>query len=197
MVTQPSLIANSLIVMGEGFWVLSASAQLRRLVKTRNTKGLSPVSITLNAAGNLGWCTYFYLNHLWYPFVTNIFVFSIGIALLGFVLSNHKQFLKGIITIAIVGPITSYILFHSPSLAGWMGMLYNWIASTPELLLIVRKKKVSGISEKSLFFATGAMTLTVIYAFIIHSPPLIAGCLQGLIYMLVIFKYFYRHRHHD
>ena len=196
MVTQPGLAASALIVVGEGFWVLSGAAQLRRLIRTRNTRGLSAVSVALNAAGNLGWCTYFALNHLWYPFVTNIFVFIISLAILGYVLSNRKQFFRGIITIVIVGPITSYVLFHSPSLSGWLGMLYNWIASTPQLLKIIRKKKVSGISEKSLFFATGAMILTLSYALIIHSPPLVSGCLIGLFYMSITMKYYYRHRKH-
>jgi hypothetical protein len=197
MIVQPTLVENLLIVIGESSWLLAASAQLRRLAKTRNIKGLSAPGMTLNAAGNIGWCTYFGLNHLWFPFVTNIIVLALTIGILGFLLSNRKQFLKGLVTIAIVGPLTSYMLLKFPASGGWIGMSYNWLAATPELVLVVSRKKVSGISERSLFFSTGAMLFTLTYASLIHSPPLVAGCVQGLIYMTVVMTYYYRHRAHD
>jgi len=196
MLVHPSLTANALIVIGEGFWVLSALAQLRRLVRTRNTRGLSAPSLTLNAAGNMGWCTYFALNHLWYPFVTNIMVITLTIAILGYTLSNRKQFVRGLITIAIVGPITSYALFHFPSESGWLGVLYNWLASTPQLARIIRRRKVSGLSEKGLYCAGGAMLFTMSYALIIHSRPLVTGCAIGLVSSCIILTYYYRYRKH-
>jgi uncharacterized protein with PQ loop repeat len=196
MIVQPTLVENVLIVIGEGSWVLAASAQLRRLAKTRNVRGLSAPSQTLNAAGNMGWCTYFALNHLWFPFVTNVVVLLLAVGILGFILSNRRQFVRGLITIAIVGPLTAYVLFSFPAQAGWLGMSYNWLAATPELLLVVRRKKVSGISEKGLYFSTGAMIFTLAYATLIHSLPLMTGCIQGLIYMSVIMTCYYRHRKH-
>ena len=196
MVTQPALLVNALIVVGEGFWVLSAAFQLRRLVTTRNTRGLSAPSQTLNAAGNIAWCTYFGLHHLWYPFVTNILVIILTITILGFTLSNRKQFVKGLLTIAFVGPITSYALFHFPSQSGWFGMIFNWVAATPQLTRIVRKKKVSGLSQRGLYFAIGAMCFTLSYAVIIHSLPLITGCSIGLVYAFIIMTYYYRYRRH-
>jgi uncharacterized protein with PQ loop repeat len=196
MLAHPSLLVNGLIVVGEGFWVLSASAQLRRLIRTRNTRGLSAPSLTLNAAGNVAWCTYFALNHLWYPFVTNIMVITLTIAILGFTLSNRKQFVRGLITIAIVGPLTSYMLLRFPAEAGWVGMSYNWVASTQQLVRIVRRKKVSGLSEKGLYCAVGAMLFTLSYALIIHSRPLQVGCAIGLVYEYIILTYYYRYRKH-
>jgi uncharacterized protein with PQ loop repeat len=196
MIIQPTPLENLLIVVGEGAWVFSAAAQLRRLVRTRNTRGLSAVSQTLNAAGNVGWCTYFALNHLWFPFVTNIFVLLLSVAIIGYILSNRKQFFRGLITIAIVGPITSYVLLHNPGVGGWVGAGYNWLAGTPQLLRIVRHKKVSGLSEKGLFFALGALLFALSYGLLIRSIPLIVGCSQGLIYMWVTMTFYYRHRHH-
>jgi uncharacterized protein with PQ loop repeat len=196
MIVQPTLIENALIVVGEGAWVLSAAAQLRRLVKTHNTRGLSAPSQTLNAAGNIGWCTYFALNHLWFPFVTNIMVITLTIAILGFTLANRKQFVRGLLTIAIVGPLTSFVLFHFPAQSGWLGMSYNWLAATPQLVRIVRKRKVSGLSERGLYFAVGAMLFTLTYALLIHSSPLVVGCVQGLVYAAVIIIFYYRHREH-
>jgi uncharacterized protein with PQ loop repeat len=196
MIVQPTLIENALIVVGEGAWVLSASAQLRRLVRTRDTRGLSAPSQTLNAAGNIGWCTYFALNHLWFPFVTNIMVLTLTVAILGFTLANRKQFVRGLITIVIVGPLTSYALFHFPGQSGWLGMLYNWLAGTPQLTRIVRKKQVSGLSDKGLYLAVGAMLFTLTYAFLIHSSPLVVGCIQGLLYASVIITFYHRYRKH-
>ena len=196
MITHPALIVNALIVIGEGFWVFSAAYQLKRLIATRNTRGLSAPSQTLNAAGNIAWCTYFALNHLWYPFVTNIFVITLTIFILGYTLSNRKQFYKGLATIIIVGPLTSYALLHFPAQSGWFGMLYNWIAATPQLIRIVRRKKVSGLSERGLYFALGAMLFTLSYALIINSRPLIAGCAIGLVYSYIVFTYYYRYRRH-
>jgi uncharacterized protein with PQ loop repeat len=193
---HPSLIDNALIVVGEGFWVFSGTAQLRKLVRTSNAKGLSAPSQTLNAAGNVGWCTYFGLNHLWYPFITNIILFFVTIVILGYTLSNRKQFIRGLITIVIVGPLTSYALIRYTVESGWLAMAYNEIASMPQLVKVVYRKRVSGISERGLFFATGAMILTLTYAFLIHSRPLMTGCALGLINVVVLFIYYYRHRHH-
>ncbi|OGL30445.1 hypothetical protein A3F37_01040 [Candidatus Saccharibacteria bacterium RIFCSPHIGHO2_12_FULL_41_12] len=197
VIYHPSLAGNVLIVIGEGFWVLSATSQLRRLVKTHNTRGLSAPSQTLNAAGNVAWCAYFALQHLWYPFVTNVIVLALTMSILGFTLSNKKQFAKGIIAIAVVGPLTSYMLLRHPASSGWVGMIFNWIAATPWLMKVITKKKVSGISEKGLMFALGAMLCTLAYGILIHSWPLIAGCIQGLIYTAIIMQFYYRYRHHD
>jgi uncharacterized protein with PQ loop repeat len=197
MIVQPTLLENVLIVIGEGSWVLSAAAQLRRLVKTRNVKGLSAPSQTLNAAGNIGWCTYFALNHLWFPFVTNIMVVTLTVLILGFTLSNRKQFVRGLAAIAIVGPLTSYLLIRFPGAGGWIGMSYNWLAGTPQVGRIIRRKKVSGLSERALYFAVGAMLFTISYGLLIHSWPLIVGCTQGLIYAAVMLTYYYRYRKHD
>lgn len=197
MIVQPTLGENILIVIGEGAWVFSAAAQLRRLIKTRNTKGLSAPSQTLNAAGNVGWCTYFALNHLWFPFVTNIMIFALAIALLGFTLADKKQFTRGLLTIAIIGPLTSYVLISFPGTGGWLGMLYNWTAATPQLARIIRRKKVSGLSERGLYFAVTAMLFTLTYALLIRSWPLITGCTQGLVYAAVMMTYYYRHRYRD
>jgi len=196
MIIQPTPLENLLIVVGEGAWVFSAAAQLRRLIKTRNTHGLSAVSQTLNAAGNVGWCTYFALNHLWFPFVTNIMVLLLAVAIVGYILSNRKQFIRGLVTIAIVGPLTSYMLIHNPGAGGWIGAGYNWLAGTPQLARIIHRKKVSGLSEKGLFFALGALLFALSYGLLIHSAPLVAGCSQGLIYMWITMTYYYRYRHH-
>ncbi len=197
MLVHPSLLVNALIVGGEGFWVFSAWTQLRRLVKTGNTRGLSAPSLTLNAAGNIAWCTYFATNHLWYPFATNIVVIVLTIALLGYTLSNHKQFIRGLIAIAIVGPLTSYALLRFPAESGWFGMAYNWAAATPQLARIVHRKKVSGLSEHSLYWAAAAMLLTLAYGLLIHSNPLITGSIRGLLYDYIILIYYYRHRRND
>jgi hypothetical protein len=197
MLTHPSLLVNALIVVGESFWILSATAQLRRLIKTGNTRGLSAPGQTLNAAGNIGWSTYFALNHLWFPFVTNIVVLAITIALLGYTLSHRRQFVRGLVSIAIVGPLTSFALIRFPSESGWFGMAYNWAAATPELALVTLKRKVSGISDKGLYFAVGAMLFVLAYGLLIHSVPLVAGCIQGLIYAAIVITYYYRYRKHD
>jgi hypothetical protein len=118
----------------------------------------------------------------------------LGTATLAYTLSNRKQFSKGLATIATIGPLTSYLLITHPALGGWIGMAYNWIAGTPWLLRIVKRKRVSGLSEKGIFFALGAMSCVLAYGLIIHSWPLITGCIQGFTYELIVMKYYYRHR---
>lgn len=196
MINHPSLLVNVLIVVGEGFWVFSTAAQLIKLYRTRDTRGLSPPSQTLNAAGNVAWTTYFTVNHLWFPVATNVIMFFLGTAALGYTLSNRRKFAQGLISIAIVGPVTSYLLITHPGAGGWMGMAYNWIAGTPWLIKVVRGKKVSGISERAIIFALGAMLCVLAYGAIIRSLPLIAGSIQGLVYELTVARYYYRHRHH-
>ncbi|HEY5152908.1 MAG TPA: PQ-loop domain-containing transporter [Candidatus Saccharimonadales bacterium] len=196
MIVHPSLAVNILVVVGESFWVFSISAQLHRLVKTRNTRGLSAPSYTLNAAGNIAWATYFFTNHLWYPFATNTLLFFLTVVALGYILFNRKQFAKGLVTIATIGPLTSYLLIAHPGWGGWIGMGYNWIAGTPWLYRIVKRKKVSGLSEQGIYFALGAMSCVLAYGVIIHSSPLITGSLQGFAYELTVLRFYYRHRKH-
>jgi uncharacterized protein with PQ loop repeat len=196
MLVHPSLAVNILVVVGESFWVFSISAQLLRLIKTRNTRGLSAPSQALNSAGNIAWATYFFINHLWFPFATNVLLFFLGTVALGYILSNRKQFVKGLVTIAIVGPLTSYLLVAHPSWGGWVGMGYNWIAGTPWLYRIVKHKKVSGLSDKGLFFALGAMSCVLAYGLIIQSLPLIVGSIQGFAYELTVLRFYYRYRRH-
>ena len=196
MINHPSLLVNVLIVVGEGFWVFSTATQLIQLYRTRNTRGLSPPSQTLYAAGSVAWATYFAVNHLWYPFVTNIIIIFLGTAVLGYTLSNRKKFGQGLTAIAVVGPVTSYLLIAHPGAGGWLCMSYNWIAGTPWLFRVIRRKKVSGISENSMYFALGAMICVLSYGLIIHSWPLITGCIQGLIYESIMLKFYYRHRRH-
>ncbi len=197
MIVTPTPLENVLIVVGEGLWVLSASAQLRRLVRTRNIKGLSAVTETLNTAGCVAWATYFATQHLWYPFVTNLVLIGLGLALMAYVISNKKQFAKGVASIVIIGPITSYILVRYPAAGGWVGVIYNWLAATPWLHKVVTTQKVSGMSEKGLLLALVAMLCSLTYGLLIHSWPLIVGSVQGLIYMAVVMRFYYRHRHHD
>lgn len=196
MVVQPTLVENLLIVVGEGFWVCSTAAQLIKLYRTKNTRGLSAPSQTLNGAGNVAWATYFVVNHLWYPFVTNLVMLGLSIGLIGYTLSNRKQFTKGVVTIAVIGPLTSYLLIAHPGAGGWIGMAYNWIAGTPWLVRIIRRKKVSGLSERGLWFAIGAISCVLTYGLLIRAWPLIVGSIQGYAYELTALKFYYRHRHH-
>lgn len=196
MVVQPTLAENFLVVIGESAWVFSAGAQLVRLAKTHDTRGLSAVTQTLNAAGNIGWCTYFAMNHLWFPFVTNILLLLLTVGALNYTLHNRRQFVRGMIAIAIIGPFTALALTTFPLASGWLAMLYNWIASAPWMIRVIRYKKTSGISVHSLYWSLVAMSFTLTYAILIHSAPLITTCIEGLLYQAVIMRYYYRYRHH-
>lgn len=197
MIQHPSFFVNILIVIGEGFWVLSIASQLNKIRKTRNSKGLHPITQTLNTAGNMAWATYFAINHLWFPFSTNVIMFVLSSITLGFILSHKRKFLQGLFSIAVIGPVTSLVLINNPSAGGWIGMSYNWIAGTPQLIRIIHRKKVSGISEHGIFFAFGAMFCVLAYGIIIHSYPLILGCLQGIIYESAVLYHFLKYRRED
>lgn len=197
MVEQPSLLANILIIIGEGFWVVSISAQLLKLHRTRNTHGLAPVSQTLHTAGNVGWAAYFAIHNLWFPFTTNVIMFFLSVATLGYTLSDRKKFATGITAIIIVAPVTTYALIKYPASGGWIGMTYNFIAGTPFIYRIIKRKKTSGLSEHGIYFALIAMLCTFAYALIIHSWPLIIGCAQGLVYEAIVIRYYYRYRHQN
>jgi uncharacterized protein with PQ loop repeat len=194
MVVQPTLVENFLVVIGESAWVFSAGAQLIRLNRTRDPRGLSAVTQTLNAAGNIGWCTYFAMNHLWFPFVTNILLLLLTVGILNFTLHNRRQFFRGVVAILIIGPLTGIVLSKFPLASGWMAVAYNWIASVPWMVRVIRTKKTSGISAYSLYWSIVAMSFTLTYALLIHSVPLITTCIEGLLYQAVIMRYYYRYR---
>lgn len=191
-----TIIENVFLTVGELFWLFSSLSQLHHMVTKRDILGLSAPTTALNASANVAWATYFTTRHLWLPVATNLANLAVSTAILAYLLGNRKQFAKGILSIVIVGPLTSYLLITWPDLAGWIGMAYNAIASTPWLVRVVTKRKVTGISERALLFAGGAMTCIFIYAVLIHAAPLIIGCLQGMVYEIIILRYYYRYRHH-
>ncbi len=188
------LVENVLIISAEGFWLSSNSSQLRKLLKTRNTKGLSAPNQTLNGAGNIAWMTYFASRHLWVPVVTNATMLIITATTLAYTLGNKRQFLKGLLSIIIVGPLTSILLLSYASFSGWVGVIYNAAASAPWVLHVITTKRTSGISERSLFFSLAAMLTTITYALLITSIPLIVACLIALSYNAVIMRYYYLYR---
>src|SRR5579884_244626 len=190
-----TVIENILILLGESFWVFSIYAQLRKLLKTRNKLGLSAVTQTLNAAGNVAWATYFANRHLWLPFTTNIVMFFLTVVILGYILTNRKQFTKGLLTIAIVGPLTSYLIIKLPHTSGWLGVAYNSLSTLPWFRHLVVTKKSSGISHHTSIFTYGAISCTLSYAILIISFPLITGCLLGFVYTTAIAGYYRNYRH--
>jgi uncharacterized protein with PQ loop repeat len=190
-----TIIENIFLIIGESFWFISGFTQLKHLIKTRDTHGLSAVSTTLNSAAGIAWIVYFIHIQLWFPVLTNIAVCSIGITTLGYILSNRRLFSKGLLAIAIIAPITSYALVTYPAAAGWLAMVYNWIANTPQLYRVVSRRKVTGLSERALFATWVAMTCVLIYGSMIQSMPLVVGSLIGMTYEAIIMRYYYRYRH--
>jgi hypothetical protein len=113
------VIVNTLIILGESFFVFSSYSQLRKLIKTRNPRGLFAPTTALNAAGNIAWIVYFISQNLWVPIITNAIMFILTIFILGLLLSNRKQFAKGLISIAVLGPLTALIIINFPGFSGW------------------------------------------------------------------------------
>jgi uncharacterized protein with PQ loop repeat len=189
------LIENTLIILAEAFWLSSAYSQLRKLARTRNPKGLFAPTLALNAAGNIGWMTYFASRHLWVPLVTNFGSFVLTVCILGYLLVDRKQFLKAFTSVLCVGFFAAVALITLSNYAGWVAVVFNMLAATPWLFHIVTTKRTSGLSERGLYFALGALACTLVYGIMIGSVPLIAGCLQGFTYTIIIALYYYRYRH--
>lgn len=190
-----TIIENSLLIIGESFWLFSAIAQLVHVIKKKDVRGLSAITTALNAAANIGWITYFASRQLWLPVATNAGMLFVTVGLLINILQhNRKQLRLGLLTIAIVGPLTSYALIKYPMYAGWMGMAYNWIASTPFLIKVVRTRQVGGISGRSVGFVWGALTMVLGYGLMVNATPLVFGCLQGIVYHAIITRYYFKYR---
>jgi uncharacterized protein with PQ loop repeat len=179
-------LENILILVGESFWVVALVAQLGKLIRTRDTKGLSAPTQVLNAAGYVAWITYFVAQGLWFPVATNVISLGLVFGVLYFVLRNKNLYKRGILTIMVVAPITSYVIWSFPEYSGWLGAGYNAIAATPWLIHVLRTTKLSGISKHALWYDQIAMGCTLAYALIIGSAPLIVGCVQGFIFTWII-----------
>jgi hypothetical protein len=62
--------------------------------------------------------------------------------ILGFTLANKIQFIKGLVAIAIVGPLTGILILSFPHISGWIGVGYNFIAMMPWIIHILKTKKL-------------------------------------------------------
>lgn len=192
-----TIIENILIIAAEAFWIFSNFSQLRKLIKTRNPRGLYAPTQVLNAAGNIAWASYFASKRLWVPLSTNLIMLVLTTITIGYLLKDKKQLAKGLVSIAVIGPIAALVIIKYPDFSGWTGMIFNTIASTPWLFHVVTTKRTSGISGRSLYFALGANLCTLTYAILIGSAPLIVGCVQGLTYLMVIAYHYYCYRNYD
>jgi uncharacterized protein with PQ loop repeat len=191
---SPSLLENLLILIGESFWVFAIATQLHKLIRTRDPKGLSPITQTLNAAGNIAWITYFAANSLWFPVATNIILLVLSLGVLYFILADRTLYKRALGAILVIAPLTSAILIYFPDWSGWLGVAYNAIAATPWLIHVLRTTKLSGISIHALWLDQVAMGCTLAYALLIGSVPLTVGCAQGLLYTWIITYRTYRYR---
>jgi uncharacterized protein with PQ loop repeat len=187
-------LENVLIIAGEGFFILSNFSQLRKLIITRDVRGLSAPNQTLNGAGNIAWMTYFGLRSLWTPVFTNLINLILTALTLRYILGNKKNLIKGLAAILIIGPLTGFLLIIFPKVSGWVGVTYNAIAGLPWLIRVITTKKASGISEKSLFFTIGAIFCTFIYALLTNSGPQQVGCIVSIISIAIVMIYYYRYR---
>jgi uncharacterized protein with PQ loop repeat len=68
------------------------------------------------------------------------------------------------------------------------------MAGTPQLIKVIGHKKITGFSEHSIWFVLGATSSVIIYASLIGAMPLIVGGIQGLIYELIVARYYYKYR---
>lgn len=193
MITK-TIIENIFLLIGESFWFFAGASQLKHVIKTKNTRGLSAPSVTLNSAGNIAWIVYFINLKLWFPVFTNLLVLSVTVPLIGFILADKRKFYSALGSIGAIAPSTSWILINFSNISGWLAMSYNWIAGTPQLLKVINHKKITGFSEHAILFVLGATSSVVIYGTLIGAKPVIAGGIQGLIYELVVTYYFYSYR---
>lgn len=193
MLTQ-TIIENLLIISAEAFWLLSNYSQLAKLVHTRNPKGLYAPTLTLYAAGNIGWMVYFASENLWVPFVTNFAMFIITGLTISYLVTNKSKRQKAILSVALVAPLAAWLIVAYPASAGWFAVIFNTIAAAPWVYHVVTSKRTSGISEKSLYFVYGALLCTLTYAAMIVSTPLIVSCLKGLTFNVIVTTYYYMYR---
>ena len=190
-----TIIENILILLGESFWVWSCYSQLSKLIRTKDKRGLSSVNMTLNTAANMAWVVYFASNKLWVGFFSNTLMFFMTGLMVILLVSTKKQRYSELLSVLLLGPFTAYLIVVYPELAGWVGVIFNIIAATPWLVHVLKTKKTSGISERALFLALGAMLSTLIYGLLIGSGPLVVGTIIGLLYEATIMSYYYRYRH--
>lgn len=188
------IIQAALIIASEAFWVSSASAQLVRVIKTRDVHGLSAVTITLYAAGNVAWMTYFATLHLWLAFAGDMLILLVTVILLGYILRDRQLFYRGVASIAVIGPTAGLALIMFPASSGWIGVSLNVVAEIPQMYRIIRYKKVSGISVHSQLYAVGAIICTLAYGLMVHATPLVVGCAQGIVFISItlLYRYLYR-----
>lgn len=193
--TNTIIIQTLLIGSSEAFWLSACFSQMIKVVKTRDTKGLSVITTTLYAAGNVAWMTYFFTEHLWLALAGDLLLFLMTVVTVAYMLGNRKQFYRALGSLVIIGPITSLALITYPHSSGWIGVAFNVISEIPQLIRLVRTKKVTGISEHSMFFVIGAIASTLVYGILVHSWPLIIGCAQGILFTSIILAYYYRYRY--
>lgn len=175
-------------------WFFAGLSQLKHVLKTKQLKGLSAPSITLNIAGNIAWIIYFISIKMWFPVFTNICVLAVCLPLVALLLGNRRKFAQALASIATISPLTSYALINFPSISGWLAMSYNWTASTPQLIKVTRHKHIPGFSEHSIWYVFTATSCVLVYGALIGAKPLIVGAVQGLVYQFVVARYYYRYR---
>ncbi|TXG77105.1 hypothetical protein E6P97_02385 [Patescibacteria group bacterium] len=189
------ILESTLILVAGLFFVAGNLAQLIRLIKTRDRKGLSAPNQALNASGNVAWIVYFITQHHALPVITNALMCITLIATLGFTLANKVIFIRSIAAVIFIGGGIAAAIITLPAYAGWIGVACNTIAMMPWIIRIIYTKKTSGLSERALYLGTGAILCSAAYAVLIESTPLLVGNLLGLIGNGIALRYCYTYRY--
>ncbi len=99
--TNTIIVQTLLIGSSEAFWLSACFSQMMKVVRTRDTKGLSVITTTLYAAGNVAWMTYFFTEHLWLALAGDLLLFLMTIVTVAYMLGNRKQFYRALGSIVI------------------------------------------------------------------------------------------------
>ncbi len=182
----------ALAVFSEGAGVIATAIQVYKTARTKNKRGISVWKNALIGSSILGWLVYGVSQTIWPVVVSNTLMLPLMTYFL-YLLAHSKKRKQLIAIMFVCGALLGMVLlFLSKSAAGWVSLAYMTLAMTPQIVKVIRDKRIDGLSrraEKLWFFVNIA---TFLYAFELRAYPLIIAGIVGTSYSIVVLGMLHR-----
>lgn len=184
----------ALAIFSEGAGVIATSIQVLKTARTKNKRGISVWKNALIGSSIIGWLVYGMSQRIWPIVVSNTIMLPLMTYFLYLLAHSKKR--KQLITIMFVCGVIlgSVLLLLSRPAAGWVSLLYMTLAMTPQIVKVIREKRIDGLSRRAEKLWLFVNIATFLYAFELRAYPLIIAGTVGTLYSIVVL-YMLHHKH--
>jgi uncharacterized protein with PQ loop repeat len=175
-----------LAVFSEGTGVVATATQVFKTARTKNKYGISVWKNALVGSACVGWLFYGVSERIWPVVVANALLLVLLSYFLYLLAQTNKRKQLLFVMFACGTVLGLVLLFLSRQAAGWVSFIYFVLALLPQLIKVVKEKRIDGLSFKAEAVWLASSVTTFLYALELRAYPLIMSGVVGVVYSMVV-----------